>query len=452
MKRTGSILLAVLVWLGTLSSCALPSSQTGRGHFCVGFAEVELAVDVEEEGLYVAGYDIGKTPVGVLDLQQLHALWLEDGSGRSALLISVDCVGLSSASVEQIRRRLKAFKQESGCGEIHVISTHTHAGVDTLGLWGPLGVDGKQDAFMQRLYQAAQTAAYAAYADRCEGTLEYAKTLTDTALLRDSRDPQVVDPWLYQLRFTPSDPQNNGIRLVVYGAHAEALRGDNRLISGDYPAVMADCLRQQTGEELFFLPGAIGGLVMTQKLVTEPVFDAVANVKETGRVLAQAALSETKWRQLEPVFSSATESFWVQVDNTVFRTYLFLGILQNATRRTLGGDYLMQTAVTALRLGDVTLALLPGEIFPELVFGTGREGDPAGLKPLAAQYGVKDLVPVGLADDEIGYVIPPSDYVLDEKTPYFSEAEDPYEETNSVGRGCAEALAKAWERALGKLK
>ena len=61
------------------------------------------------------------------------------------------------------------------------------------------------------------------------------------------------------------------------------------------------------------------------------------------------------------------------------------------------------------------------------------------------------MIFVGLANDELGYIIPPSDYVLSEDAPYFNEAEgDHYEETNSVGVDCADDLAKALEKALEK--
>lgn len=55
---------------------------------------------------------------------------------------------------------------------------------------------------------------------------------------------------------------------------------------------------------------------------------------------------------------------------------------------------------------------------------------------------------MGLANDEVGYILPPSDYLLDENLPYFREAEgDHNEETNALGRNCAADLAAAFEKA-----
>ena len=62
-----------------------------------------------------------------------------------------------------------------------------------------------------------------------------------------------------------------------------------------------------------------------------------------------------------------------------------------------------------LQLGDVVLGLILGEIFPELVYG-GHYGEmnpdglenPMPLQELFRQYGYEELIPVGLAGDEVG--------------------------------------------------
>ena len=104
-------------------------------------------------------------------------------------------------------------------------------------------------------------------------------------------------------------------------------------------------------------------------------------------------------------------------------------------------------------MGGLALALLPGEVFPELVAGPVNAEDPQPLAQIAAQYGIETLMVVGLADDELGYIVPPGDFVLDDDLPYIQEAEgDHYEETNSVGRDCAFAVEEAFRKALRKLQ
>ena len=102
----------------------------------------------------------------------------------------------------------------------------------------------------------------------------------------------------------------------------------------------------------------------------------------------------------------------------------------------------------------MTFALIPGEIFPELVSGRGLKAeDPESLESIAGRYGVEKLVVVGLCNDELGYIVPNSTFKLNDELPYIEPVEDGsgenhYEETNSVGIRTAEKIAEAFEKAL----
>ena len=67
------------------------------------------------------------------------------------------------------------------------------------------------------------------------------------------------------------------------------------------------------------------------------------------------------------------------------------------------------------------------------------------------------MILIGLCNDELGYIVPPSDFLLNEKAPYIEriidyKGEDHYEETNSVGPACAQCIADAFEAAVKGLK
>lgn len=427
----------------------------------VGFGSKEIAVPEDPDTpLYIAGYNQGVTISGVRDLQRANAVWLDsDDEAGGIMVISIDCVGLASEYVKEIRTRLKDFSEEIGCEAINVISTHTHAGIDTFGLWGPAGVDGKNSEFMESLVEAAVAAAKSAYADRSEGALYYSFVKTDSSFLRDSRYPIVLDPNLYQIRFKSSDPDKNGIRIVSYGAHAESLRGDNRLLSRDYPGEVSDIVLEKTGDDMLYIPGPIGGLVMTQEIVTP--FDAVRNLEETGKRLANYLLSikESKETKISSRLSFVREELEVPVENGVFKLYKELGILNNEIYTDGNGNVIVKSEINLISIGGkegVLFGLIPGEIFPELVSGTSlKSEDPKALEALSKSAGYKNLITVNLANDELGYIVPPSDFIVHPTNPYFQRyevnGEDHYEETNSVGKLCAEKVSNAFESALKKL-
>ena len=199
-------------------------------------------------------------------------------------------------------------------------------------------------------------------------------------------------------------------------------------------------------------------------------FDAEANLLLTGEKLADYALSvsSSDERELSPVLCDEGISFSVPLDNTVFLYYKFLGILGNkavgSSDPEIAGEtgYGLESCLSVLRLGDTALLLIPGEIFPELVWGGGRENpsnpgavNPEPLSGIMERYGLADFFPVGLADDELGYIVPPNDFLTDTAAPYLNAAEPEdgsrhYEETNSVGVNCARKIAENLEKLLKK--
>ena len=422
----------------------------------MGFGSSEIPLPETEEPLYIAGYHNGCEIEGVLDLQRVNAVWFDTGSG-GVLLIGVDCVGLGRDTVLTIRERLSGFAAETDCRAVNVYATHTHAGADTLGLWGPVGQNGKNAAFLENVIAAAVEAAKLAYENRRTGTLSYGSTET-VDFQRDSRLPLVYDSTLHQLRFSPSDG-TAGIRILFYAAHAESLRGKNRLLSRDFPGMASDIIREKTGEDTLFVPGAVGGLVMTSirpEAGDEGNYDSLLNCRITAGQFADYALSITEEESVPPVLGCRLTETTVPLDNSIFMYYRFLGILGNpVSDRDVGETgYSLITEVGLLTLGDTGIALIPGEIFPELVLADGGyEGTVPVLESLAAESGLRRLLTAGLCNDELGYIVPPEDYFLHPTQPYLTPGTDGdnrrhYEETNSTGRNTAQYIAAAFEKLL----
>lgn len=454
---------AMFTGCGSTDAIATPTVFRSGGEDAVwtmgyGNAAIPLPED-DSQPYYIAGYNSGWDPDGTLDLCEANALWMDTGAG-GVLLIGIDCVGLGRTDINEIRGRLKDLVKESGCVAVNIYSTHTHAGVDTLGLWGPTMVNGKNDEYTENLMNAAVDAAHQAYESRTEGRLYLGSTKTPDEFLRDSRLPLVYDSNLYQFRFEANDPAESGIRIFLYGAHAESLRGSNPFISRDYPGYLCDAIEEKTGDAAMYMPGAIGGLLMTARLDESSY---LRNYELTGEKLVKFAdhITPLRERELAPVLNFSTTEFKLPLDNIGYILYRFLGILENEVHidRSSATGYGTTSEMTVLQLGDLALCLMPGEIFPELVWG-GEYGDanpdgkqdpngaanPAPLADIAAQNGFEQLLVVGLANDELGYIVPPSDFLLNEEMPYLTDTNDykhenHYEETNSVGPQTAVIIA-----------
>lgn len=496
MRRLFSLALALAMLVTVFSGCSPEqmdmelkvyhtySEREDESTWNFGYGVRPIVAEGHENGkdLYIAGYNNGWYASGYLDRRDLavyrngkkyselqkdpdysqaRAAWIDAGAG-GVLLIGIDCVGLSKTTVDTIRDRLYTLCAETGCVSVNVYATHSHASPDSLGLWGPLAVEGKNEDYMEALIEAAVGAASLAAVNRQQGSLYFGKAQTE-GIIYDSRDPQVYDPNLYQLRFESSDGES-GMRLLFYGAHAESLRGDNTQLSRDFPGVMCDIVEMQTGDPAIFMPSAIGGLMYTN-ILTDGYFDAVENLELTGVEMARYALSIRPDQETEipAEMSIARTLFTAPMDNPMYMYLKFLGVLDNdIIEGESSTGYMVRSEMSILRLGDLHIVMVPGEMFPELISGKeyhtyGTEGEnPTPLAEIAATYGVENLLFIGLCNDELGYIVPPSDFLLNEEMPYVEKTEDPtgenhYEETNSCGPETARVIAATFEQLLAAL-
>jgi hypothetical protein len=118
----------------------------------------------------------------------------------------------------------------------------------------------------------------------------------------------------------------------------------------------------------------------------------------------------------------------------------------------------VQSEVAYLRLGDLHVACIPGEIYPELVYGKfqepvdrGADFPDAPLEPTIAGLmpGPKWML-FGLANDEVGYIIPKRQW--DKAPPYAYGREQPqYGEINSCGPDVAPVLMEALKRRVAEM-
>ena len=460
MKKFVRIIAAVMA---AVIMCPFLPALADEKAWHVGFGMAEFVpadydpeTDTFENTYYIAGYNNGLPVTGILDPQCVRAAYISDGE-TNIVAAAVDCVGLTTVSIENIRERIAPVIEEYGLDFVHIAATHTHAGIDTMGLWGPVAMDGKDDAFMEILYDAAAEAIAAACADAKEGSLYFGSAFTGV-MQRDSRLPNVYEKDIFRLRFEPADG-SEGLQIISYDAHPEALRSENTLVSADFPYYMGMKIKEKTGDDYVFFAGAVGGLIMTH-VQADPATgrefkNMVDNCIYTGEMLAYTLLNNTTEREIPPSLEHATIEVDLDVNNKLFLAMAFLGVLENQPVDG-GGDYglALRSRVSLMRLGGedgLNVIMVPGELFPELAHGGSYsyQMNPDGKNPTPMKEHVDgEFIVWGLCDDEVGYIVPPEDYLLNETEPYLSNARDShdrrhYEETNCVGIDAAQTICDA---------
>ncbi len=132
-------------------------------------------------------------------------------------------------------------------------------------------------------------------------------------------------------------------------------------------------------------------------------------------------------------------TFLVPVENKLYLAATYMGVLDRGYTRWKQ----LRTEAALITLGDVSFACVPGEIYPEIVNGgiEAPHGADFGIGP-AEIPPLRELMPgsvrfvVGLANDELGYMVPRSQW--DELPPYtYGRAKRPYGEINSCGPATA---------------
>lgn len=429
-------------------------------HYTLGFAkESILPEDIGKRKYYIAGYHENNPAQGVLDAPHAHALWIDDNSSHGGIvLVSLDCVGILNKDVNEIRRRLKNFCMRNHCRSVNVMCTHNHAGIDTMGIWGPLPFTGRDKKYMEFLFGKVVKAVEDAYASRKDGDLYYG-TVEVPDMQEDIRLPKVYSRTLTRLRFVPRDGSRETY-IVNFASHSESLQGCNSRVSADFPAYFRERILEESGADCFYCVGCIGGMISmaipNEKEIRDNGSDFAPNTKEIGRKLAGYALGISEEKKLPATISCMRREFYFEADNTVLMIAAVAKIMLVDKYHLPSAPLChgLKSEISYFEIGGIKILGIPCELFPELAYGGYLSAEESGTgkgaeinpTPLTEIFG-GNLNFIGLFNDEVGYVIPPNDFMLDENAPYFNIPKDSlgrrhYEETNSLGPATAVKIAE----------
>ena len=417
------------------------------------------------DAYWMAGFQQNRPASGVHDDIWARAVVFDAGNASVAWVV-LDAIGFFHDDVITVRQQIA----ETGLGIDHVIvsSTHNHEVPDLMGLWGPkLYKSGVNREYMQLVKDRAVEAITEAWDTRRPAFIELAKIdSTASDIVRDSRPPYVLDDAIHLMQFRDAQTDTIFGLLMNWGNHPETLGSDNTQITADFAHYWIDGIergieydgemkRKGVGGTVIWANGAIGGLMTSLGCtIHDPWLNRDFKKGSFEKARAQG------YRLADLVLDAIENGTWVRheiaqlrlraklfefpVQNKIFKLGGLLGVLD----RGFIGMKKVRSEINLLSIGSAWILTLPGEINPEIVNGGIEKPEGADFPdtPLEEPHfrelmnGKYNFV-IGLANDEIGYVMPKSQW--DTEPPFtYGRKKAFYGEINSLGPDAGPVLHK----------
>jgi hypothetical protein len=192
--------------------------------------------------------------------------------------------------------------------------------------------------------------------------------------------------------------------IVNFACHVEGIQAGAAELTADFPGYMCDRIEKDGGGQAIFLNGAVGGMVSGDNRARSH-----EEAQKTGSGLAALVKDLLASAQPPATFAFTVQHKLVEIPMTNPR---FKPLVESGRTELYRGR--VRTEMTLIRLGEAQILTLPGELLPEVSF-----------EILEKMNGFPRIL-AGLANDEIGYIIPADDF-----------RDDEYEETMSLGPAAA---------------
>jgi len=421
---------------------------------------------------WIAGFGNKVAAQGVHDDIWARTMVLDDGNTRLAL-VAVDVIGIFHPTVIDVREMLPP---ETGITYLIISSTHTHEAPDMMGLWGESpfksGVNQEWKEFVKtRIVQSVVEATQALE----PAHLHFSQNLTEGIVtLKDTREPYVFDEGLRMMRVTNTENTKTLGTLIQWANHPETLWSRNLLISSDFPHYLREAVEKGVfnGDSLVsegvggiavYVNGAVGGLMTTHATTgvkdpfrdttyVEPSYDKVRAQGDTLGLIILRTLKEEAVEVREAGINLRAKTFFLPLKNNLFRLAAAIGLMDV----DMNGWMKKRTEKAGWTIGPASFITFPGELYPEILNG-GIDALPnrdfeisiQETPPIRELMAGEFRIGIGLANDEIGYIIPKSQW--DTKAPFVYREKAYYGEENSLGPETAPILYKEISRLLNEL-
>ena len=428
------------------------SKQWRYGRLRVGVAKVDITPAVGTE--LCGHFRSNLKSTGVHSNLYARVLLLDDGENKAAL-VACDLLGVTSTLVASTRERITELTGIEG-RNVMISCTHTHSGPGSM----PCRVIGRSDeTYQNQLEKKIAGAVYLASKNMKEASIGLGMGSEDLAASRrvkwpdgsirfDWLDPNVppeepIDKDLAVLTVRDIDGKTRAV-IINFACHPVTMGGEAfNLISSDFPGVATSLIEKVKGDKTvaMFFNGAYADTHPRKDLV--PGYNYYSQIKgdelttTLGTILGAAAL---KISETTPTHSNLT----VQECSEIIRAPLEkvpseeeIEEIMPRERQKLEGlmragaprhkwrwlkqkvgwyEYLLEfyksgkkwgtyedLEVQVIRIGDIYVVGLPGEIFSQI----GLE-----IKARARELGVNKVLVFALTNGNPGYIPAERDYTI----------------------------------------
>lgn len=408
------------------------------------------------DAVWIAGFSNGKPAQGVHDDVWARAIVIDDGETRVAM-VSLDAIGFMHDDVVDIRERIP---NELNIDYTLIASTHTHESNELMGIWGENEFNsGVNPQMMEYLKNQTVEAIIKATENRRPSKLLFSEDLSgkDAKYIKDTRKPIVKATGIHLMQVVDVEADTTLGTIINWANHPESLWSKNLLISSDFPHYVREGIEKgiYNGDELvhqgvggiaIYFSGALGGLMaphpsisvddpFLDTLYSKPSFAKTKALGEQIAILSLAAMNNVDDTLSTGNISLRAKTISIPLDNTMLRIAGGVGLLQ----RGLPELFNTRSEVAVLKIGNAMFLSIPGEIYPEILYGgieapAGQEFDfdPIEVPPIQEIIEEDYKFYFGLSNDEIGYIIPKSEWDI-EKPYLYNSKKDTYGEENSLG-------------------
>ncbi|WP_273275839.1 hypothetical protein [Maribacter polysiphoniae] len=408
------------------------------------------------DAFWIAGMSNAKPAQGVHDDVWSRVMVLDDGKSRVAM-VSLDAIGFLHGDIIDIRKRIP---KELGIDYTLIASTHTHESNDLVGIWGEnMFNSGVNPEMLEYVKEQTVAAVTEAVNNLRSAKLVFAEDLTerDSVLIKDTRKPIVKATGIHLMQVLDANTDATLGTLINWSNHPETLWSQNLLISSDFPHYVREAIENGVysnnelkekglGGVAIYFSGVIGGLMAphpsisiedpyTGESFALPTYEKTKALGDQLALMSLEALRKRGDTMATSNISLRAKTILAPLDNTTFKIASGIGLIKMGVPEY----FKTRTEVGAIRIGPAMFLSIPGEIYPEIIFGgveapEGREFDIQPLETPPIQEFIKDKYKfyLGLSNDEIGYIIPKSEW--DTEEPYlYLDKRDTYGEENSLG-------------------